>query len=88
MSTNKLDLVMTPDGVKQRVITPDCEMPNVITYQGITYVRPAECAPRLRANKKGRLWWGCGICGSVISSDKPNDGTICPTCHAKVVYEK
>lgn len=88
MSTNKLDLVMTPDGIKKRVITPDDEMPNAITYQGITYVRPVECAPKLHDNGYMRQWWECGVCCRIISTNKPADGQICPTCHAKVVNAK
>ncbi|ANE22570.1 hypothetical protein AAY81_04895 [Denitrobacterium detoxificans] len=93
MDTNKLDLVMTPDGVKQRVVTPDDEMPDSIVYQGVEYFRPVECRPRRYTNANRSLYepyekWGCGVCGNILSTSRPDDGQICSKCHAKVVYAK
>ncbi|ANE21951.1 hypothetical protein AAY81_00835 [Denitrobacterium detoxificans] len=91
MSTNKLDLVMTPDGIKQRVITPDDEMPDSILYQGVEYVRPMEAVPRKYTNDSllgSQHRWCCGLCGKFLSSVRPSEGTSCPRCKAKVVYAR
>ena len=90
MSSNKLDLVMTPDGIKQRVITPDDEMPDSIVYQGVEYIRPAEGVPSKRTSDSllgMQHRWYCGVCGKFLSSVRPSEGTSCPNCKARVVYE-
>lgn len=99
MSTNKLDLVMTPDGIKKRVITPDDEMPDLIVYQGREYFVRNECRFEFcgATGPNGELfdgngarmrdveWWRCDFCGMRVKDHPLGPGCFCPGCGSKVV---
>lgn len=83
MSTIELDLVMTPDGIKKRVITPDDEMPERITYQGVEYRRVAQTRlVEICVDEYGIREFECECCERKFTGSRTR---YCPNCGAKVV---